>query len=109
MDNSRRRMAIATFASAGDVERTTQRLRALGIAQCERFSLPADQKHSDLARSGAGWPLGRLAGSTDSKSAMLLLRIMLETPDQEQLVTRALLDSDARSVQLHDIDPQADL
>ncbi len=106
MDNIRRRMAIATFASAGDVERTTRRLQALGVGQCERLTLPADQKPSELARSGAGWPSGRLPVS-DSRSGTLLLRVMLETPDQERVVTRALLESNAQSVQLHDIDPLA--
>jgi hypothetical protein len=107
MDNSRRRMAIATFASLGDVERTAKRLQALGVAQCERFFLPADQKPSDLAHNGPGWPSDWPSGARGDRANVMLLRVVFETAAQEQVVTKALLESDAQSVQLHDIDPLA--
>lgn len=80
-------MAIGVFATLGDAESVLARLTTLGITHFERLS-------TDQA-----------ARKTPDHPGMVTLKIYLQTPDEEQLVAATLLDSAARSVLLHDVDP----
>lgn len=94
MARFRPRIAVGTFASAGDVEVMVDRLQALGITRYERLSLPPDPQNP-VAGGGRLDPM---------PPATATLRIYLDTSTQEQIVAGALLASTACSVQLHDID-----
>jgi hypothetical protein len=85
LDRNRRRVAIGLFATLGDAESVVVRLTALGITHFERLPVSADQ-------------------AATAPSNTIALRVYLQTPDEEQLVARALLESNAQSVQLHDVD-----
>lgn len=85
MDRNRRRVAIGVFATLGDAESVVVRLTALGITHFERLPASTDQAAADPSNT-------------------IALRVYLQTPDEEQLVARALLESNAQSVQLHDVD-----
>lgn len=100
MARFRPRIAIGTFANAGDVEVMIDRLQALGITRYERLSLPPDQASHDLVAGGGDADRAQ----HDTASATPTLRIYLDTSTQEQIVAGALLASAACSVQLHDID-----
>lgn len=82
-------MAIGVFATVGDAESVLARLTTLGITHFER--LPADQATREAPDQSA--------------NDTVTVRIYLQTPDEEQLVATTLLDSAARSVLLHDVDP----
>ena len=78
-------MAIGVFATQGDAESVVLGLAALGITRFERLPTSTDQAAAD--------PCGTV-----------VLRVYLQTLDEEQLVARTLLESNAQSVQLHDVD-----
>ncbi|KRA43222.1 hypothetical protein [Devosia sp. Root635] len=77
-------MAIGVFATQGDAESVVLGLAALGITRFERLPTSTDQAAAD--------PRGTI-----------VLRVYLQTLDEEQLVARTLLESNAQSVQLHDV------
>ncbi|WP_332690398.1 hypothetical protein [Devosia sp.] len=105
MDPIRRRMAIGIFATVKDVETTIARLDALGIHRHECFSLPLDQAPSELVPHGLDQAPVDLRDLHVPVSGHILLRVYLETVRDEQIVARALLESAAESVQLHDVNP----
>ena len=85
MERFRRRVAVGVFATRDDADVMVGRLAALGVAHDCVLAALSDQPAAGDARCVA-------------------LRVQLETLAQEQLVTRALLESAALSVELHDLD-----
>jgi hypothetical protein len=98
-------MAIGIFATVKDVETTIARLDALGIHRHECFALPANQAPSELVPHGLDQAPVDLGDLHMPASGHILLRVYLETVQQEQIVATTLLESPAESVQLHDVDP----
>lgn len=103
MVHFRPRIAVGTFATAGEVEVMIARLRALGITRYERLMLPPDQPSRGLIADGSRQDQPPSA-QRDAVSGLPTLRVYLDNSNQEQIVAGALLASAARSVQLHDIE-----
>lgn len=101
----RRRMAIGIFATVSDVETTIALLIALGIHRHECFSLPPDQTPSGLIQHGPDQDPVDFTNLQRPAAGPIMLRVYLETLRDEQIVARALLESPAQSVQLHDVNP----
>lgn len=99
MELARRRMAIGIFARSEDVEAVIGRF---GSSRHECFLLPADHTPSECDLFG---PRQDAVALSALSGCQVMLRVYLDTLADEQLVARILLESAARSVQLHDVEP----
>lgn len=101
MQRVRRRVAIGVFATRDDAQVMVVRLAALGVTRdCLLTAVDDEPPPLDRPDQSAIAP----PGLTGDRSGRVALRVSLETLVQEQVVTRALLESVALSVELHDLD-----
>jgi hypothetical protein len=112
MDNYRTRVALSVFENAADLALAVSGLQAAGIAPENLIRIPPEAGKAVAIDPQAGaiakfidWAPPRMAADLTVALAAgsTILIVVINAPGTEQTVSRALLESSALGVQLHDL------
>ena len=119
MDNYRTRVALSVFENAAGLALAVDGLQAAGIARENLIRVPPDAEaetgtdthlhrassQADAIAAFSDWAPPKMAADLAAALAAgaMILFVVVNAPGTEQTVSRILLESSARSVQLHDL------